>query len=145
MQDGLERPLLPETITADFAIPGATMSEPEFLHRLTGATGCGLRLDVTNVEVNAANHGFDARAFLAALPLDRVVQVHLAGGAREGGRLIDTHGAPVSEVSWELLAALAARAPVRAVLLERDLDFSDPEGLIAEVARARVTVARAAA
>ena len=43
---------------------------------------CGLLLDVNNVYVNARNHGYDPRAFVDALPLERVVQVHLARARR---------------------------------------------------------------
>ena len=48
-------------------------------HRARLKSGGGLLLDVNNVFVNAQNHGFDARKFIDRLPLERVVQLHVAG------------------------------------------------------------------
>ena len=45
-------------------------------------TGCGLLLDVNNVYVSAANHGFDRFAYLDGIPAQHVRQVHLAGHSR---------------------------------------------------------------
>jgi uncharacterized protein (UPF0276 family) len=63
------------------------MSQDEFFCRLAEVTGCGLLLDVANVHINAMNHRFDPVAFLDAMPLNAVVQIHLAGGRWVGGRM----------------------------------------------------------
>ena len=73
------------------------MGEAEFLARVCEAADCGLMLDVNNAYVNAQNFGFDVDAWMRAVPLDRVVQMHVAGhewfaarrgraGRRRGGR-----------------------------------------------------------
>jgi hypothetical protein len=87
--------------------------------------------------VNATNHGFDPLAFLEAMPLPAVVQVHLAGGYVADGFLVDGHCAPVAEESWSLLEALVARTPVRGVVLEHDESFPEFLVLLDQVARAR--------
>src|SRR5262249_38404982 len=55
------------------------------------AAGAGALLDLTNLVLNARNDGYDPGEFLAELPWDRVVQVHLAGGHRQDGLWIDSH------------------------------------------------------
>lgn len=134
-----------ENITHPFYWPGNTMGEAEFLREVVRQTGCLLLLDLENVRVNAANHGHDARRFLDELPLERVVQVHVAGGVHGHGLEHDTHSAPVSEATWELLAYLCARAPPPSVLLERDAAFPDFAELVAELRRARGILLRGAA
>ncbi len=92
-------------------LPEQEMTEPEFLNRLAERTGCGLLLDVHNVYVNSVNHGFDPAAFVDALELDRVVEVHIAGGSEMLGMYTDSHAGPCPEPVWELLDRVVAGAP----------------------------------
>ena len=108
VQDYLRKPLVLENVTYPFDIPNAGMKQTEFFSRLVEATGCGVLLDVTNVYINSANHGFDPVAFLKEMPLDRIVQIHLAGGYERDGAWIDGHSEPVNDGSWDLLDALTA-------------------------------------
>jgi uncharacterized protein len=137
-QELLEKPLVLENVTYLFEIPGAEMSQEEFFHKLVADTGCGVLLDVTNVHINSVNHGFDPIAFLDAMPLNRVVQVHLAGGHWSHEVLIDSHSETVQEETWELFEQVIARTPVRACIIEHDANFpSSIEPLIRQVGRAR--------
>jgi uncharacterized protein (UPF0276 family) len=143
VQDFLEKPLVLENVTYPFDIPGATMSQTEFFARLVEATGCGVLLDLTNVYINSVNHHFDPVAFLKAMPLDQVVQIHLAGGLLNDGMMIDSHSEEVDEHSWSLLDTLTKLIPVRASILEHDANFPDTISvLLAQVARARVALSR---
>ena len=72
------------------------MSEWDFIAALACEADCGLLLDVNNVHVSAFNHGFDPLAYLDAMPMDRVVQIHVAGHADNGTHLVDTHEGPVA-------------------------------------------------
>jgi hypothetical protein len=92
-------------------LPEQEMTEPEFLNRLAERTGCGLLLDVHNVYVNSVNHGFDPAAFIDALELDRVVEVHIAGGSEMMGMYTDSHAGPCPEPVWALLDRVVAGAP----------------------------------
>lgn len=92
-------------------LPEQEMSEPEFLNALSARSGCGLLLDVHNVHVNAVNHGFSAEAFIDALDLSRVVEVHIAGGSDMGGMYTDSHSGPVAGPVWDLLDHVVERAP----------------------------------
>jgi uncharacterized protein (UPF0276 family) len=95
----------------------------------------GLLLDVNKVFVNAQNYGFDPVAFLERLPLDRVLEVHVAGHERfdEDDLIVDTHGAPVVDPVLDLLAWTVARTGPVPVLLERDNDVPDLPTLLAEI------------
>ncbi len=82
----LERPFALENITY-YAHPGQPeMSELEFLNRVLEASNARLLLDVNNVYVNAQNHGFDPYAFIAGLPLERVIEIHVAGPMKRSRR-----------------------------------------------------------
>ena len=135
-QDALGRAMLIENPSSYIAFAGE-MSEWEFLAELVGRTGCGLLLDVNNVFVSAANHGFDALAYLDGLPAAAVGQIHLAGHSQGQHLLIDTHDQPVCAGVWDLYArAVALCGPVPA-MIERD-DAIPPIGeLLEELESAR--------
>jgi uncharacterized protein (UPF0276 family) len=130
-------PFLLENITYYFALPDAEMTEAQFITAILESADCGLLLDLNNLYVNSRNHGYDPYMFMDQIPLDRVVEVHLAGGLKRGDLWVDTHGEAVPEEVWEYLAYLCARTDVPALLLERDQNFGTFEELVAELRRAR--------
>lgn len=136
--DRLRRPFALENITYAFEVPQGRMTEAEFITRVVEGADIGLLLDVTNVFINAANHGYDAYRFLRSIPLDRVVQLHLAGGVQFEGRWVDTHSRPVPDEVFELTDFICAHAPVKGVLIERDESFPTSfQDLVDELSRAR--------
>lgn len=144
VQDFLRAPLILENPSTYLEFRGATLSEAQFIAGLLQESGAGLLLDVNNVYVNAHNHGFDPHAYLRQLPLERVVQLHVAGHSQAEGYLADTHGSPVVEGVWQLLeeaVRLGASAPL---LLEWDADIPPFGELERELERARTCFARAA-
>jgi len=118
------------------AAPIAEMSELDFLKAVLEEADCGLHLDVNNVYVNSVNFGFDPDAFIAALPGERIVYLHVAGHQQIARDLIiDSHGAAVIDPVWTLLDATYARFGPRPTLLERDLNIPPLAELLPEVAR----------
>lgn len=117
------------------ALPGAEMSESEFISAVIAEADCLLHLDVNNIYVNSQNFGFDPLAFMEALPLARTAYIHVAGHYTEpDGLIIDTHGADVIDPVWSLLAAAYARiGGTVPTCLERDFNFGDFSALTAEV------------
>lgn len=108
------------------------------------AADAGALLDLTNLVLDARNHGFDVSAFLDEVPWDRVVEVHLAGGHREGPVWIDSHAFDVDAGALELLHDVARKAPnLRAVIVERDDRIPSLEHLVAELDRARAVLGKA--
>jgi uncharacterized protein len=137
VQTRVARPFLLENITYYVDLRG-NMSEAEFITAVLQESGCGLLLDLTNLFINSINHGYDPIEFLHAIPLDRVVQIHLAGGSWHGSTLIDSHDHPVPEEVWSLLAYVLVKAPVKGILLERDERFPETfHELGRELTRAR--------
>jgi uncharacterized protein len=130
-------PLLLENVTTVVAVPGAQMDEAEFLSRVLERTGCGWLCDVANLYANAVNHGVDIDAGFERWPWDRVVQFHYAGGRWRDGALIDSHDRATAGEVWALFERVAARAPVKGAVLERDENLPPFEELLAEVDRAR--------
>jgi uncharacterized protein (UPF0276 family) len=135
-QDILERRIAIENASYYVAPPGAEMAETEFIGAILEEADCDLHLDVNNVYVNSVNFGFDPWAFIAALPAERVVYLHMAGHYVEpDGLLIDTHGAPVIDPVWELLDRVYAHLGTPPTLLERDFNLPPLAELVREVER----------
>ncbi|WP_202870468.1 DUF692 domain-containing protein [Kribbella sp. VKM Ac-2571] len=127
VQDRLGRPFLLENITYYVDLPG-TMTEAQFITEVLDHCDAGLLLDLENVVINSVNHQFDAWEFVDALPLQRVVQVHVAGEGRDSqgaGMRIDSHDGRVSAECLRLLTHLVDRASVRAAMVERDSSFPE--------------------
>lgn len=113
--------------------------EIAFLNELTRRSGCGLLFDLYNFYCNAKNFGFDAQAALSRLDLDRVVQVHVAGGNTRDGFQMDVHCDVVPEPVWELLTWLVPRAPNLAGV---SFEMMEEAELSAEVIRDQLGRAR---
>jgi len=137
IQDMLGRPFVLENIAYYFGNPLSRMDEAEFLCRVLEGADCGLLLDLHNLHTNAVNHHFDPYRFLARLPLERVVQIHLAGGASVEGLWLDTHSNCSPDEVWALLEHVAPRCPVRGVNFEMDSNFPPFPRLVAELDHAR--------
>jgi len=137
VQDALGREILVENVSSYLGFAEATIPEWEFVAELARRSGCRLLLDVNNIYVNSVNHGFDADRYLAAIPGDRVAEIHLAGFEASGQYLIDTHGAPVAPDVWALFTRAIARFGPRPTLIEWDLDIPTLEALEREAATAQ--------
>ena len=142
VQDALGRQILIENPTRYLALREHSWSETNFLSDLARRSGCGLLIDVNNVAVGAHNTGFDAVAWLAAIPAERVGEIHLAGYSldAEGSLLIDSHDAAVSDDVWQLFEAFVARIGPRPTLIERDGNIPPFAELMQEHDRAQRTL-----
>jgi uncharacterized protein (UPF0276 family) len=137
IQDALGREILVENVSTYLGFAEATIPEWEFVAELARRSGCRLLLDVNNIYVNAVNHGFDAERYLAAIPVEAVGEIHLAGFEASGPYLIDTHGAPVAPDVWALYGRAIDRFGPRPTLIEWDLDIPELEVLQREAASAQ--------
>jgi len=137
VQDILERPLVLENPSSYVTFARSTMPEAEFLARLAEQADCALLLDLNNVYVSCRNHGWDAHAYLDALPYERVVQIHLAGHTDLGTHCLDSHSGHTLEAVWELYGEVMRRAGTIATMVEWDQDIPEFEVVHAEVLRAR--------
>jgi len=137
VSDHLERRLAIENVSF-YAMPSTEMTEQAFLLAVLAEADCDLLLDVNNVYVNSINHGYDANAFLASIPADRIAYIHVAGHYEEAPDLIvDTHGADVVDPVWVLLEQAYAQFGAIPTLLERDFNIPPMAELMLEVAKIR--------
>jgi uncharacterized protein (UPF0276 family) len=86
-------------------------SDAQFLNRIASRTGCGLILDVYNMECDALNYGFDVDGFLSELKLENVRELHLAGGTSYAGLQLDVHSRVTAASTVALAAYVMERAP----------------------------------
>lgn len=136
VQDILERRIAMENASYYVAAPIGDMDEIGFIRAVLEEADCDLHLDVNNVYVNSVNHRYDPVAFIAAMPAERIVYMHMAGHYYEAEDLIvDTHGADVIDPVWDLLDKTYARVGVHPTLLERDFNIPPLASLEREVRR----------
>jgi uncharacterized protein (UPF0276 family) len=134
-QDILERRMAIENVSY-YAPTDSSLNEIEFVRAVLEEADCDLLLDINNIVVNSINHKYDAREFMLAMPKERISYFHLAGHFVEDEDLrVDTHGQPVSDAAWRLLADAYAHFGPVPTLLERDFNFPPIEELITEVRR----------
>ncbi len=140
LQDQLGIPVAIENVSYYADSVADDMSEVEFLVEIAERADAKLLLDVNNIWVNSVNHSFDPHDYLNAVPMERVVQIHVAGHLiRPDGLIIDTHAEPVCGGVFELLETALRRTGPVPVLLERDGNFPPLDELLEEV-RALVAV-----
>jgi uncharacterized protein len=95
------------------------LSDGEFLARVVEAADCGILLDLHNVWTNERNGRQSVAEFLQSIPLERVWEVHFAGGFEHKGFWLDAHSGKVPEDVFEIAADLVPRLPnLRALIFE---------------------------
>ncbi|MEM9458338.1 MAG: DUF692 domain-containing protein [Myxococcota bacterium] len=135
-RDRLQRPMAVENISWYMRVGHSTMDEPEFITEILERADCGLLLDVNNVFVNAQNHGFNPYDWLRRIPLERVLQLHVAGHESwDETLLVDTHGATVKDEVYDMMAWVIERVGPRPVLLERDTNIPPLPEILDEIRR----------
>jgi len=145
-QNYLKRRILVENPSTYVAFGNSIIPEWEFMAAVAARTGCGILCDVNNICVSAHNHGWDASAYIAALPIDVVGEIHLAGHSirslADGSTLrIDDHGSRVSEEVWTLYRQAITRFGAVPTLIEWDNDVPPFDVLLQEAGRAASLIA----
>jgi uncharacterized protein len=135
IQERYKIPFLLENVITMLPPSACQYSEAAFLNEITSRTGCGLILDVYNLECDAYNFGLDIESFLSELNLSPVAEIHLAGGNidREYNFKMDIHSQMV-EASTLALAEKVLRsegACVKAITFEILEEFIDRHGAAA--------------
>lgn len=129
----ISKPFLLENITYYYKIPNLSMEEEDFITQILNRADCGMLLDLNNLYLNSLNHNYDPHEFLKKLPLDRVVEIHLAGSSYKENMHVDTHANYISKEVWSLFDYVAKTVPFRGVVIERDANFEPFSGIIDEV------------
>jgi uncharacterized protein (UPF0276 family) len=137
VQDFLEVPFALENVSSYLTYTSSAMPEWDFLGEIAERADCGILFDCNNIYVSAKNHDFDADAYVDAIPVDRVVQIHLAGHTDKGSYLLDTHSDHVKDEVWSLYRRTLARVGATSTLIEWDTDIPEWDVLVAEADKAR--------
>lgn len=96
----------------------------EYFARVSADADCGLLLDIAHLAIFQRACGHDPLTALDGFPLERVVEIHIAGGGEavtsDGYRYIDDdHRAVIHADSWAILEHVLPRATqLRAVCYE---------------------------
>lgn len=133
VQDILEQKIAIENVSY-YAAPGQEMAEIDFFNAVVEEADCDILIDINNIYVNSVNHGYDAEAFLKAIPAHRIAYAHIAGHYVEADDfLVDTHGAAIIDPVWNLLGKAYELYGVFPTLLERDFNIPEMAELLREV------------
>ncbi len=137
IQDFLEIPFALENLSSYLAYNADEMPEWEFYTAIVEKADIFMMLDVNNIYVSSRNHGFDPSNYVKALPLDRVLQIHIAGHSDQGDYVLDTHDHPVRNEVWDLYAKVWPMTGGVSTLLEWDDNFVSFEETCKEALRAK--------
>ncbi len=138
VQKHLGRPFALENVSSYVQFSSSEMNEWEFYRAVVEDAGVGFMLDINNIYVSSQNHEFDPSAYLAHIPFEKVVQVHLAGHERlPDGAIIDTHDRPVADAVWELYREAWALGGPFPTLLEWDDKIPSWTELLQEIHKER--------
>ncbi|MEA3033936.1 MAG: uncharacterized protein QOJ94_2444 [Sphingomonadales bacterium] len=127
--EALGRPFAFETGVNYLPPRPGEMPDGDFFAAVAEEADCLILLDLHNLWANARNGRDPVERVLAALPFDRVIELHLAGGMEKDGYWLDAHSGPVPPGLLDLARDLVAALPnVGAVLFEISPQFVDALG-----------------
>ena len=120
VQDYLELPFALENLSSYVAYTQDQMPEWEFYSAIVEKADIYMMLDVNNIYVSSRNHGFEPMDYVNNIPLDKVLQIHLAGHSDYGDYVLDTHDNHVRDEVWKLYGEVYPRTKGVSTLLEWD-------------------------
>lgn len=113
------RPFLIETGVNYLRSRPGELPDGVFIAEIAERADCGILLDLHNLLANQRNGRQPVDEVLAALPLDRVLEIHVAGGIELDGYYLDAHiGGPDLELLAILSRILGQLPHLRAVVFE---------------------------
>ena len=111
------------------------------MRAITESSGCFELLDLHNVYCNAVNHKLNPHEIIDHMPLERVLEIHVAGGSWHDGFYMDAHDGTVPAEVWELLEYALSRTPNLAgvvfEMLEDHVNRIGPRVIEQQIDRAR--------
>jgi uncharacterized protein len=114
-----ELPFLIETGVNYLRPRPGDLPDGSFIAGVAERGDCGILLDLHNLLTNQRNGRQPVAEVLSELPLERVLEVHVAGGLEIGGYYLDAHVGGPDEELLVLVASVLPRLPnLRAVIYE---------------------------
>ena len=123
IQEFFKRPIAVENVTSYIEFNTSEMSEFEFIAEVVSKTGCGLLFDISNLLINCSNKNLEVTETLSSVPLQSVVQFHLAGGTQNKEVIIDTHAHNVENPDIMVYKDLVDKGFDAPAIIERDQNF----------------------
>ena len=123
VQDYLELPFALENLSSYVGYKKDEMPEWEFYSAVVEKADIYMMLDVNNIYVSSRNHGFDPKIYYENIPMDRVLQIHLAGHSDYNTYVLDTHDNYVRDEVWKIYAEVYPKTKGVSTLLEWDDNF----------------------
>jgi len=128
MREGTGFEILPENPPAHVYLGDLHLLD--YFARVAEAADCGLLLDVAHLAIYQRAMGREATDGLDGFPLERVVEIHVAGGAEfpHGGRRFvdDDHSPMPLPATWRILDTVLPRAAnLRALVFECERNGAD--------------------
>lgn len=147
-QTYFKRQILLENLSSYIVFDDDEMPEYEFLNQIAQQSGCGLLVDINNIDIQEQNLNRSAHDFIDNINPEYVKQYHLAGGeySVEHDTIIDTHGTDISPQVMLLYRKALDIIGLRPTLYERDNNIPPFDDLLRTVDdirhthKARVTV-----
>lgn len=137
VQDYLEIPFALENLSSYVSFNQDQMPEWEFYSAVVEKADIHMMLDVNNIYVSSRNHGFDPMDYIRNIPLERVIQIHLAGHTDYGTHCLDSHDQFVRDEVWKLYGEVWPLTQGVSTLLEWDDNFLSFEDTWAEALKAK--------
>ena len=137
VQDFLEIPFALENLSSYVTFNDDQMSEWEFYTAVVEKADIYMMLDVNNIYVSSRNHNFEPEEYWKNIPMERVLQIHLAGHTDHGDYVLDTHNDYVRDEVWEIYAKVWPLTGGVSTLLEWDDDFVSFEETWKEALKAK--------
>lgn len=114
-----QRPMLIETGVNYLQPQRGEMPDGAFVAEIARRADCGILLDLHNVWTNERNGRQTVDDFVGELPLERVVEVHLAGGEQLDGYWLDAHGGLTPPELLDIAAGIVPSLPnLKAITFE---------------------------
>jgi len=117
MADAMPIPLAVETGVSYLRPRPDEMDDGAFVAAVVERADCDVLLDLHNLWANERNGRQPVDELLARIPLERVREIHLAGGFEHRGFWLDSHSGPVPEELFELAERVVPRLPALGALI----------------------------
>lgn len=135
------RPVAIETGVAYLARKSFEMPDGEFVARIVEEADCGILLDLHNLYCNERNERNSMEHFLREIPLERVWEVHLAGGMEMDGYWLDSHSGDMHDEltarAMDIIPTLGNLGALNFEIYETFLESMDVETFDAITAQLR--------
>jgi uncharacterized protein (UPF0276 family) len=130
LQQDMGRPIAFETGVNYLQPSPGEMQDGEFFAKVAEAADCLIVCDLHNLWCNERNGRSGVSDVIASLPLDRICEVHVAGGQEQGGYYLDAHSGLVDDRLYALAAEVVPQLPaLRAIVFELMPDYVTYAGL----------------